>query len=134
MRMNVKRKLWTAFLVLWVLLTIETSINELSNQGTLSFSSIIKLSLQIVGAIGIYGLIGNRKIFTQNFWRIFFNLQLGIVSTMILVVILYPAENFTPKISLSYIWFVSLYGLYFYGLFLYSYMSQKLWIATKLQK
>ncbi len=129
MRSNIK--FWSFFLIIWILLTLYTLVVELSVKSTINISNLVNIFLQVIGALGIYGLISNKKLLTLNFWKIFFNLQLGLVVIVILFVFLNPAKSSNSIVNLNYLIFIGFYGLYFYGLYLYSYKRPELWLASK---
>lgn len=129
MRSNIK--FWSIFLIIWILLTLYTLVVELSVKSTINVSNLVNIFLQVIGALGIYGLISNKKLLTLNFWKIFFKLQLGLVVIVILFVFLNPAKSSNSIVNLNYLIFIGFYGLYFYGLYLYSYKRPELWLASK---
>ena len=125
--MNNNNMLWKVFLFIWVILAISTLLSEFSEEGMIGFSELFNFALGIVGAIGLYGFIYNRKYFTLKFWKIFLNLQLAFIILVTISVILMPADNSPPIMNMKVILFLLIFGPYFYGLYLYSYKSQRLW-------
>ena len=128
--MKIKKVFWIVYLLVLLLLTFYTLFIDFSVNG-LGLSSLVKLLLQLTGTIGIYGLLGNRKIFTHNFWKIFFNLQFVFVIIIIMTIIFNLADS--SKSNMYSLIFFAIYGPYFYGLYLYSYKCPELWSTHKYQ-
>jgi len=124
---------WKLYLVMWILLTFTTLARDFSEQGVVGFSAILNFVLGIVGAVGLCGLICNRKFFTVRFWKTFLILQLGFILFATMMVVLIPADSSKSILNLYSLLFILMVGPYFYGLYLYSYRRLDLWETTNNQ-